>query len=99
MSYATEKQAAFTRDKWKCRHCGIRNDLHPHHVQFRSHRGPDIRQNLLTLCCQCHDAVHACNLRLIFSDGDLREVATGSQFFDVEKCGLVFERMKGWKPK
>ena len=53
------RQAVFERDNWKCRKCGNRRTLDPHHIIFRSHGGPDTRGNLITLCRRCHDAIHA----------------------------------------
>ena len=46
------------RDGWRCRNCEYRNNLHVHHCIYRSQGGPDESWNLLTLCAQCHDAVH-----------------------------------------
>lgn len=78
----------FIRDGWKCRdrNCNDRNGLHPHHVIFKSHGGPDEMNNLLTLCWQCHEAVHRSLLRV--------EVVT------VLENDLVvrFTRLKGWRP-
>jgi hypothetical protein len=103
VNFATEKQAAFKRDKWKCRHCEIRNELHPHHVQYQSHNGPDTRQNLLTLCCQCHAAVHAVKLVIFvavsYIDNTVRDVRmTGRNREEIEKDNVKFVRI-GWKPK
>jgi hypothetical protein len=52
------------RDGWRCRNprCGMRNNLHVHHIIFRSELGPDESWNLVTLCSDCHDAVHAYKL-------------------------------------
>ena len=47
-----------TRDGWKCRVCKRRQALHCHHIVFRSHGGDDAEWNLLTICNNCHDAVH-----------------------------------------
>jgi 5-methylcytosine-specific restriction endonuclease McrA len=50
------------RDGWRCQFCGYRQELHIHHVQFRSEGGVDESWNLLTLCSDCHNAVHAYRL-------------------------------------
>lgn len=50
-------------DGKKCRMCRSRQDLHVHHVLYRSQGGEHIRENLLTLCMSCHDIVHS-NKRL-----------------------------------
>jgi 5-methylcytosine-specific restriction endonuclease McrA len=56
------------RDKWKCRCCGRRNNLHCHHVRFRSHGGDDIMENLLTLCDECHSKLHERWIEITQSD-------------------------------
>jgi 5-methylcytosine-specific restriction endonuclease McrA len=62
--YQALLQRVLNRDGWRCRypHCQLRNNLHCHHVQFRSEGGPDESWNLLTLCSFCHDEVHAYRL-------------------------------------
>ena len=46
------------RDQWKCRKCGYRQNLHVHHIIFRSEMGEDVTWNLITLCSECHETVH-----------------------------------------
>lgn len=79
-------RACFVRDGWKCRHCSNRLALHPHHVVYKSHRGSDILNNLLTLCWQCHSAHHEGKLSI--------------EVLEVLENDLVvrFTRLKGWKP-
>ena len=60
--YAPLKQAVFVRDQWRCRYCRVRQNLHIHHITYRSHGGEDAMYNLVTLCMQCHEAVHSGNL-------------------------------------
>jgi len=48
----------FERDKWKCVCCKNRNNLHCHHIIFRSHGGDDASWNLLTVCNDCHEKIH-----------------------------------------
>lgn len=52
------------RDGWRCRNkaCGMRNSLHVHHVIYRSQGGVDESWNLITICNECHDLVHACKM-------------------------------------
>jgi len=79
--------ACFQRDGWKCRHCNSRNGLHPHHLIYQSHGGPDDLWNLLTLCAGCHRAHHDGFLDIewtILDAGPRPEVQ--------------FIRRKGWKP-
>lgn len=53
------RRAVFERDGWKCRKCGNRQTLDPHHIIYRSHGGTDTMGNLITLCRRDHDAIHA----------------------------------------
>ena len=79
--------AIFTRDFWKCRHCHDRANLQPHHVIYKSQRGTDDKNNLLTLCAQCHRAHHDGFLDIEIvsrSDGNLK---------------VNFTRQKGWQPQ
>ena len=49
------------RDGWKCRNprCGFRGNLHCHHILFRSEGGDDVSWNLVAVCNECHDKIHA----------------------------------------
>jgi len=58
------------RDGWKCRHCGMRSNLHVHHVIYRSEMGVDESWNLATICNECHDKVHACTLYIEVAEGN-----------------------------
>lgn len=62
--YNRNKALAYQRDGWKCRCCKSRNSLTPHHVVYQSHGGTDDLFNLLTLCINCHDDVHAGRMKL-----------------------------------
>ncbi len=46
------------RDRWRCQGCGSLENLQVHHKRFRSQRGEDSEENLITLCARCHSAVH-----------------------------------------
>ena len=72
----------YERDNWHCRSCNRTQSLQPHHIKFRSHGGTDTLDNLLTLCWQCHRAVH---------DGFLKIT------IDSDLGTIHFERMKGFK--
>ncbi len=58
------------RDQWKCRNCGMRNDLQCHHIIFRSEMGEDVTWNLITLCSTCHDAIHSGKLYILVDEGN-----------------------------
>jgi 5-methylcytosine-specific restriction endonuclease McrA len=57
-SYTALHQQVLERDNWRCQACGSMRNLEVHHIQFRSHFGPDIEQNLVTLCAACHGQSH-----------------------------------------
>jgi 5-methylcytosine-specific restriction endonuclease McrA len=46
------------RDNWRCQSCGSFSAVEVHHQRFRSHQGEDAKQNLITLCCNCHREIH-----------------------------------------
>jgi 5-methylcytosine-specific restriction endonuclease McrA len=77
----------FERDRWKCRHCNSRDGLHPHHVIYQSHSGPDELNNLLTLCWQCHRAHH---------DGFLAITVVA---LTERNLIIRFERKRNWRPQ
>jgi len=56
--YAELCQKVLQRDKWRCRNCGFRSELHVHHIVYRSLGGDDSLENLLVLCARCHDGIH-----------------------------------------
>ncbi len=56
-----EDYADFERDGFRCTApgCTGRNNLHSHHIRFRSHQGPDEPWNRTTLCAYHHErALH-----------------------------------------
>ncbi|MFQ5875229.1 MAG: HNH endonuclease [Dehalococcoidia bacterium] len=46
------------RDGWRCQCCGRLSGLQVHHIRPRGRLGDDAEQNLITLCNNCHRAVH-----------------------------------------
>ena len=54
----------FARDGYTCQLCGARRNLEAHHIRYRSRGGDDTEANLVTLCCRCHAAVHAGEVRI-----------------------------------
>jgi 5-methylcytosine-specific restriction endonuclease McrA len=57
-SYTALHRKVLERDNWRCQACGSMQNLEVHHIQFRSHSGPDLEQNLVTLCTNCHHECH-----------------------------------------
>jgi hypothetical protein len=80
------KRYVLGRDDWKCRHCGKRETLDPHHVIFRSAGGSNSAKNLLTLCRKCHDDIH---------DGRLIIEVVALLEYDLT---VNFWKQEGWKP-
>ena len=58
VSYANRRQQVLRRDGWRCQSCGAMTNLEVHHQKFRSRSGGDSEQNLITLCSDCHTAIH-----------------------------------------
>lgn len=56
--YHELRQEILQRDGWRCQSCGRRRDLQIHHIEARSRLGGDCEQNLITLCADCHQAIH-----------------------------------------
>jgi 5-methylcytosine-specific restriction endonuclease McrA len=81
--------AVLDRDGGKCRSCFSRNNLHVHHITFRSQQGADEADNLITLCSSCHDGVH-------------KDVKDGQYGLVIRHNGegwVVMSRRPDWKPK
>lgn len=64
----TDQRAVYERDNNRCRHCGWGRDLWTrqsprflelHHITEHRNRGSNTQDNLVVLCSQCHDEVHA----------------------------------------
>ena len=63
--YSYRREAVLHRDKYACQCCGKkRTKLEVHHIVFRSQGGTDDEKNLITLCKECHDAIHSGKLIL-----------------------------------
>jgi 5-methylcytosine-specific restriction endonuclease McrA len=76
------------RDGWKCRSCGLRQNLACHHVVYRSQQGVDAAYNLLTLCEQCHTAVHRKDLEMLPNENGAVDANLPVQFV----------RHNNWRP-
>lgn len=63
--YSSRRSAILHRDNYTCQCCGKKNcRLEVHHIKFKSNGGTDDEENLITLCKECHDGVHACTVKL-----------------------------------
>lgn len=52
------KKAAKERDEFKCRICGSTLDINAHHMLPKEFKGSNDVSNLITLCRECHAAMH-----------------------------------------
>lgn len=50
----------YERDNRLCQHCGGAGNTQ-HHVKYRSRGGDNKPNNVILLCCHCHDFVHNAN--------------------------------------
>ena len=58
--YSSRRESILHRDNYTCQCCGKKNcRLEVHHIKFRRDGGTDDEENLITLCKECHDGVHA----------------------------------------
>lgn len=63
--YSSRREAIRHRDNYTCQCCGKKNcRLEVHHIKFRRDGGTDDEDNLITLCKECHDGVHAGTIEL-----------------------------------
>lgn len=63
--FQNTRHAVLARDNYTCQCCGKKNcRLEVHHIKFRSDDGSDDLKNLITLCEDCHKAVHACKTEI-----------------------------------
>lgn len=63
--YSSRRAAVLHRDKYTCQICGAKHTrLEVHHIIFRSKGGTDDEKNLITLCEDCHAAIHAGKITL-----------------------------------
>ena len=62
-----QKEELSRRDCWNCQTPGCPNKLwlHLHHIQPYSEGGETTRENLLSLCCGCHNNVHDGILKIV----------------------------------
>ena len=63
--YANAREHALVRDKYTCQCCGKKNcRVEAHHIVFRSKGGSNDLENYVTLCEDCHKAVHLGKIKL-----------------------------------
>lgn len=63
--YANAREHALVRDNYTCQCCGKKNcRVETHHIVFRSKNGSNDLENYITLCEDCHKAVHLGDVEL-----------------------------------
>jgi HNH endonuclease len=63
--YANAREHALVRDKYTCQCCGKKNcRVEAHHIVFRSKNGSNDLENYVTLCEDCHKAIHSGKIEL-----------------------------------
>lgn len=80
----------YERDMWRCKVCRYRKDLHAHHIKFRSQGGDDATYNLITVCSDCHEAIHNRFVIVLPIQEDT--------LIDAD-LGIKLLKINGWKPK
>ena len=58
-AYRALQRKILERDGWRCQACGANSGLEVHHIERRSRLGEDSENNLITLCSECHRAIHS----------------------------------------
>lgn len=66
------RRAVRARDGRRCRCCGGRENLHMHHLTYRSQGGKWETSNIVSLCTYCHSLLHAKQLWILGKDADKR---------------------------
>lgn len=76
----SRRREVYQRDGYACQNCGRQGgpggnvELHAHHVVPKSKGGTHQRRNLITVCAQCHRAIHGQGKAPVPIDqGDLSE--------------------------
>mgnify|MGYP000853597618 CR=1 FL=1 len=63
--YANAREHALIRDNYTCQCCGKKNcRVEAHHIVYRSKNGSNELENYITLCEDCHKAVHLGKIEL-----------------------------------
>ena len=73
------KEYVRCRDGYKCRKCGSKTHLEVHHIVQRKDGGTDNRDNLVTLCHDCHAALHRGEFTLSKPKGGYKDPAFMNQ--------------------
>ena len=87
--YANAREHALVRDKYTCQCCGKKNcRLEVHHIVFRSKNGSNDLENYITLCEDCHKAVHLGEITLVLK-GERKSNLRYATQMSVIRCMLM----------
>lgn len=67
--FANTKARVLNRDNYQCQYCKTKKNgtkLEVHHIIYRSQNGSDEAENLITLCHDCHVALHQGKIKSSF---------------------------------
>ncbi|MEG0577781.1 MAG: RNA-guided endonuclease IscB [Bacilli bacterium] len=90
-SFANTRAYVLNRDNFTCQHCkGKSKDskLEVHHIIFRSNKGSDDKENLITLCSDCHYRLHHNKLNLKLLGKRKTQLKHSTQMNSI-KCQLL----------
>ncbi|AKB74895.1 hypothetical protein MSLAZ_1634 [Methanosarcina lacustris Z-7289] len=97
------KAYVLDRDGYTCQHCrGKSKDsrLHCHHIVFRSQKGTDAPENLITLCETCHKALHNGEFKLSGNKSKTKHATEiGILKSQIRKSGWSFAETFGYETK
>lgn len=85
------KARVLNRDGYKCQICkGKHKDskLEVHHIIFRSQKGSDEADNLITLCHTCHKALHAGTIKVNLTGKAKGQLKYATQMNSI-RCQLI----------
>ena len=74
-SYKKPTHEVLERDGWRCKRCGCSSNLQVQRTRPRSSLGPDVEEDLMTLCARCYRHVH-------LSHVDLSKIRSFSHFLE-----------------
>lgn len=87
--YANAREHALVRDKYTCQCCGKKNcRVEAHHIVFRCKNGSNDLENYITLCEDCHKAVHLGEIELKLK-GKRRSTLRYATQMSIIRCMLL----------
>lgn len=101
--YYNVKAYVLHRDGYRCQSGQKRkhsDKLHVHHIVFKSNSGTDVPSNLVTLCEDCHDALHRGEFELKAKASKTKHATeVGIVKGALVKSGWAFETTFGYETK